>query len=133
MQKPKTFSPKRNTSAKSFNGRKNRDSLYDKNWESYRNYFLRVNPKCYCCGEKSTVVDHERTHKGDKEIFWDVNNYIPLCKKCHDTITALFDRHEPQKHTEKLIWINNMRIEREIESMVRVVPLSAVKSLKNLK
>lgn len=130
MKKPKLYRPQKISSSKTFNPRKNRDKLYDGNWVKYRNYFLRVNPKCYCCGEPAVVVDHERVHKGDKSIFWDTNNFIPMCKVCHDTITASFDRYEPQKYEDKMNWINNKRLQCCISSVVRVVPLSAVKSLK---
>lgn len=132
MKKPKQFRPKKNTSTKKFGAqRKKRSSLYDSNWEKYRRYFLKVNPKCYCCGQRSTVVDHEKTHKGDIDIFWDTNNFIPMCKLCHDTITASFDRFEPQKYPEKMMWIHQKRLSLGLESVVRAVPLSAVKSLKS--
>jgi 5-methylcytosine-specific restriction protein A len=37
------------------------------------------------------VVDHIIPHKGDKDLFWDSNNWQPLCKTCHDEKTARED------------------------------------------
>ena len=36
----------------------------------------------------ATVVDHIIPHKGDMDIFWDEDNWQPLCKRCHDQKTA---------------------------------------------
>ena len=33
---------------------------------------------------RATVVDHITPHKGDQALFWDVDNWQPLCKPCHD-------------------------------------------------
>ena len=41
--------------------------------------------------EKATVVDHITPHKGNQQLFWDRNNWQPLCKQCHDRKTATED------------------------------------------
>jgi 5-methylcytosine-specific restriction endonuclease McrA len=37
------------------------------------------------------VVDHIQPHKGDETLFWDENNWQPLCRQCHD-IKATIER-----------------------------------------
>ncbi|WP_371263772.1 HNH endonuclease signature motif containing protein [Paenibacillus sp. UNC496MF] len=53
-------------------------------------------PLCTRCIKENritaaTIVDHIRPHKGDKALFWDRNNWQPLCKSCHDTKTVRED------------------------------------------
>jgi 5-methylcytosine-specific restriction protein A len=45
----------------------------------------------------TTVVDHIKPHKGDEELFYDINNLQPLCKCCHDRKTAKEDSRWGQK------------------------------------
>jgi 5-methylcytosine-specific restriction endonuclease McrA len=109
MKKAKVFSPPKSTNNKKFSNKP--PSMYKTiNWVEYRNKFLSANKECYACGERSTVVDHIVSHKGDEGKFWDKYNFIPLCKKCHDTITGFFDRHNPPKTEEKLKWLNIKRL-----------------------
>lgn len=70
---------------------------YDAEWEKERTKFLDDNPLCVDHKrrgfiEAATVVDHIVPHKGDKVLFWDKNNWQPLCKSCHDRKTATEDR-----------------------------------------
>ena len=37
----------------------------------------------------STVIDHIIDHRGDWKLFFDTNNLRGVCKKCHDTKTAM--------------------------------------------
>lgn len=122
MKRPKVFTRPRNTSSKVFNPRKDRDALYDSTWSLYSKIFLNVNKFCYACGEKATVCDHLRPHKGDKELFTMRNNHIPLCKMHHDKITALFDRHEPPKFQEKLEYLASVRLSTGTTLSVKVLP-----------
>lgn len=39
----------------------------------------------------ASVVDHVIPHRGDKALFWDSDNWQPLCKPCHDRKTAAQD------------------------------------------
>ncbi|MEC0092871.1 HNH endonuclease signature motif containing protein [Paenibacillus macquariensis] len=69
---------------------------YDGVWRKARVGFLRKHPLCVHClnGDRlteATVVDHIKPHKGDKELFWDRNNWQPLCQKCHGIKTATED------------------------------------------
>lgn len=95
---------------------------YDSDWDKYRFRFLAVNPKCYVCGGKATVVDHFYAHKGDPIKFKDTSNHIPMCKLDHDTITGLFDRHEIPKTEEKFAYINNKRKEFDIQIKIKKIP-----------
>jgi 5-methylcytosine-specific restriction protein A len=66
-------------------------------WKELRIYYLKLNPLCvYCLKDKlytpSTVVDHIVSHRGNKTMFWDINNLQALCKPCHDIKTATIDR-----------------------------------------
>lgn len=65
---------------------------YDARWQKYRLAFLAAHPICVLCEaegrvEPATVVDHERAHKGDQQLFWDPNNHRPVCKPHHDART----------------------------------------------
>lgn len=66
---------------------------YDARWRRERVLFLQHNPLCVECKRQgrlkpATVVDHVVDHKGNMELFWDVNNWQSLCKRCHDVKTA---------------------------------------------
>jgi len=96
--------------------------LYEKvEWIEFRNKFLAVNDKCYACGDRSRAVDHVIAFKKDEKLFWDTKNYIPLCFKCHNTITANFDRHTPPRTKEKLEWINGKRMETDTYVKVKIL------------
>ena len=58
--------------------------------------YLRRHPLCIRCDAAdqvvaATVVDHIKPHRGDKALFWDQDNWQPLCKPCHDAKTAAED------------------------------------------
>lgn len=62
---------------------------YNGRWQKARATFLRSHPLCCNCATlgittAATVVDHITPHKGDQSLFWDVANWQPLCKPCHD-------------------------------------------------
>lgn len=52
--------------------------------DSYRcqrcNCFLRMGRT----GNQAAVVHHIKAHKGDLDLFFDVNNLQSVCKACHD-------------------------------------------------
>ncbi|MBW7452456.1 HNH endonuclease signature motif containing protein [Paenibacillus sepulcri] len=69
---------------------------YDSKWRTERLGFLSKHPLCICCQQKglivaATVVDHIKPHKGDKALFWDRNNWQPMCKSDHDAKTVRED------------------------------------------
>jgi len=116
--KPKTFSPNKVVDSKKFHKSRKYESS---SWAEYRIKFISANPRCYACGEPARVVDHIVAHKDDEEKFWDVYNFLPLCKKDHDTVTALFDRHALPKTEEKLKWINDKRLITNTSVRVKIV------------
>ena len=71
---------------------------YDSRWRKAAKLFLNQHPLCAECLKhgKCTVatdVDHVIPHRGDKKLFWDVNNWQPLCHSCHSTKTAKEDHN----------------------------------------
>lgn len=125
MQKPKMFNPSRNSGAKKFvnKNRIERQDLYNnKDWTNYRFRFLHHNKQCYCCGAPSSVVDHVRAAKGDVELFEKNTNHIPLCKVCHDTVTAKFDRNETPDTVGKLKYFQENRERLNLKFSVKVIP-----------
>ncbi|WP_342419849.1 HNH endonuclease [Paenibacillus sp. FSL H8-0168] len=69
---------------------------YDHKWRKTRIGFLRKHPLCVRCLAvdkltPATVVDHIIPHKGNKELFWQRDNWQALCKACHDVKTATED------------------------------------------
>lgn len=71
---------------------------YDYKWQQARKIFLDTHPLCEECKKKgkytkATVVDHVIAHRGNKELFWDRNNWMALCKPCHDKKTGTLDSH----------------------------------------
>lgn len=121
-QKPKQFKPQHTSGNNKFDGRKHITDLYDSDWERYRLRFLSVNGRCYSCGVTASVVDHLQTHKGDKIMFEKLDNHIPLCSKCHNYITAKFDRYGSQKYWDKLKWMAENRSRNNIDFRVFVLP-----------
>ena len=66
---------------------------YNAEWRKARLAFLKHNPLCAKCLSEgryipATVVDHIIPHRGDKKLFWDKDNWQPLCKSCHDKKTG---------------------------------------------
>jgi 5-methylcytosine-specific restriction endonuclease McrA len=124
MKKATQFVSRKPNASKKFNGRQNIDDMYDSSWEKYRIKFLAVNPRCYSCGDKATVVDHVTPHKGDDKLFKQLDNHIPLCSRCHNTITTKFDRNYRVGSLiiNKLKWITANRVRNLIDSRVKVLP-----------
>lgn len=109
---------------RTFNYRKDIDNLYDRAWEAYRTEFLKHNHQCYSCGQFATVVDHLIPHKGDIVLFQKLDNHIPLCQKCHNTVTTKFDRNFVVGYPigPKLTWIGRNRARMDVTTRVKVMP-----------
>lgn len=108
---------------KSFNGRQAIDDMYrDPDWKDFSKRFLQVNGRCYSCGHKSEVTDHLVAHKGSEKLFTQNDNVIPLCAKCHNTVTALYDRKPVQKYEDKLKWLAKSRERNDLNFKVKVIP-----------
>lgn len=66
---------------------------YNGRWRKARETYLKHHPLCVECLKEgryvpSTVVDHIKPHRGNQKLFWDTNNWQPLCKHHHDMKTA---------------------------------------------
>lgn len=66
---------------------------YGYKWQQARAGYLQKHPLCVHCQaeglfEPATVVDHIVPHKGDQKLFWDRENWQPLCKAHHDVKTG---------------------------------------------
>ena len=62
---------------------------YGYKWQQARIGYLAKHPLCAMCERDglvtaATVVDHITPHHGDMTLFWDANNWQPLCKPHHD-------------------------------------------------
>jgi 5-methylcytosine-specific restriction protein A len=124
MKKPKIYRKK--TTGKTFKSKKNsryeRQKFYQsKEWTQLRFKFLAKNEKCFTCGDKSNTLDHIVTHKGDLKLFWNEQNYMPLCSSCHSIITARFDKHVPQLLEQKMLWVKRMRKINDLNFGIKVV------------
>jgi len=67
--------------------------MYGKKWRQARLRYLKKHPLCKLCYEahrieQATVVDHIVPHRGDVKLFWDRDNWMSLCKVCHDRKTG---------------------------------------------
>ena len=82
-----TFSPRKFDPA----GDADRKLHESEKWRRFSRKFLAVNKECYVCGLKSEVTDHLEPSKGRKEIFEKNLNFLSLCIRCHNTVTAKFD------------------------------------------
>lgn len=65
-------------------------------WQDLRRYVLNKQSLCVECLKNNritpaTVVDHIKPHKGNEDLFYDINNLQSLCKSCHDRKTAKED------------------------------------------
>lgn len=100
---PKTYRPPGSLTEKERNRRaylnrdKNRSALYDWKWTRCRSLFLKEFPLCRYCERRgrltpATVVDHVRPHRGDVDLFWNPDNWQPLCAPCHDSIKQREER-----------------------------------------
>jgi 5-methylcytosine-specific restriction protein A len=83
--------------------RQNRERLnsnqrgYSYKWHKARKTYLMANPLCVKCGKPATEVDHITPHKGDMNLFWDVNNWQALCHECHSRKTYSEVRNQKKK------------------------------------
>ena len=59
---------------------------YTREWQAARADFLQRNPFCRHngCGRPATIVHHVIAHRGNKALFWNRANWMPVCKPCHD-------------------------------------------------
>lgn len=66
--------------------------------------YLKHNPLCAHCEHEqritpATLVDHIVPHRGDRLLFWDAENWQPLCTACHAVKGAREAGLTPCRHT----------------------------------
>ncbi len=73
--------------------RRNRGSAhergYTKRWRRATRRWLSEHPFCVDCDPPrfASVVDHIIPHRGDYNLFWDMDNWQSMCKTHHDAKT----------------------------------------------
>ena len=124
MKKTKLFKKKTTLNARRYRPRQKsaRQKGYDSAWQKYRFRFLHHNPNCYRCNAPSKVVDHLIPHKGSDMLFKKLDNHIPLCTRCHNYLTAKYDKYAEPKTKEKLQDIAKYRSDNNVTSRVKVLP-----------
>ena len=76
------------------------DRGYGRAWQKARKAYLQKHPLCVECLKegryvKATDVDHIKPHRGDPLLFWDRDNWQPLCHRHHSMKTRRED-HSPE-------------------------------------
>lgn len=68
---------------------------YNYRWHKASKLFLNEHPLCAICLKKdppviraAECVDHIVPHKGNQELFWDVNNWQSACLQCNSEKAA---------------------------------------------
>lgn len=74
-----------------------RDQLYGRRWRKARKAYLLRHPRCVMCAHhgkltRATVVDHIRPHRGGVALFWDHDNWQPLCEPHHNITKQRFEK-----------------------------------------
>jgi len=66
---------------------------YNSRWDKCSKLYLAAHPLCKMCEANGVVklatqTDHIIPHRGDRRLFWDHDNWQPLCESCHSAKTA---------------------------------------------
>jgi 5-methylcytosine-specific restriction protein A len=86
---------------------------YTSKWDAAAAKFKRAYPRCLGCAavgrEVATeVVDHVVPHRGDAELFWNVEQWQPACRWHHDVVKkrleAMFDQNTI---TAAALWLDS--------------------------
>lgn len=100
--KPKTFSPlgdkHKKEARRLYDRQRSRIQEYRKwynteRWKAVRKIVWNRNPLCVECQKlgvvrEATDIDHIVPHRGDYDLFWDIDNLQGLCKSCHSSKTG---------------------------------------------
>lgn len=54
--------------------------------------YLKQNPLCVVCHRAGQVVDHCTPVRIDPLAFYDPDNWMTMCHKCHNTKSATIDK-----------------------------------------
>jgi 5-methylcytosine-specific restriction protein A len=74
-----------------------RERGYDAQWDRAAAAFKIANPLCLGCASvglsrATAAVDHVEPHKGDREKFWNADNWQPACAWHHDRVKQILER-----------------------------------------
>lgn len=62
-----------------------RERGYDAKWDRERAAYLTFHSTClHCHMRPATIVHHIIAHRGDRSLFWNRSNWMPVCQPCHD-------------------------------------------------
>ena len=69
---------------------------YNHEWRKAREAYLANRPRCAHpgCSSLATHVDHIIPHRGDDRLFWDRNNWQPLCAHHHNSTKQRLERQK---------------------------------------
>lgn len=72
--------------------------MYGTAWTRVRHVYLIEHPLCCYCQANdlltpATVVDHITPHRGNADLFWNPENWQPLCQPCHDSTKQRQERN----------------------------------------
>lgn len=65
------------------------DPLYNtRKWKNLRASHLETNPECAVCGTTELLqVHHIKKPNGNEDLFYDADNLMTVCRRCHFEIT----------------------------------------------
>jgi len=72
------------------NAARSNEGLYNTaKWRSLRKRIITEAPYCVKCGaNKNLQVHHKIPPRGDEDLFYDIDNLVPICRSCHRIFTA---------------------------------------------
>jgi len=71
---------------------------YTGSWDRARAEYLAKHPFCRRCGERAVVVDHIKPHRGNSELFWNKDNWQPLCTTHHSSAKQREERRDIKRN-----------------------------------
>lgn len=79
------------------NAKRKNESLYRTcEWRQLRKETIEKNPCCYYCGSVDNLqVHHITPPKGNRDLFFDTDNLMVVCRYCHSRLTGI----ENAKHS----------------------------------
>ena len=70
---------------------------YTAAWRKARNAYLYEHPLCVYCEREgkvtaANVVNHKIPHRGDQQLFWNIENWESLCFTHHNSDAQMSER-----------------------------------------
>ncbi len=75
---------------------------YGSRWQRASRAFLAANALCSSCKARgrltvASLVDHTIPHRGDQALFWNTDNWSPMCAPCHAGKTLAEQGRKPRR------------------------------------